>query len=175
MTISLFQLSKEYDVLLSQLYNRETGEVNQEIEAQINSLSMTTEKKCLSIASYIKNLESDKREIEFLKDQIKERERAYDKEIERLQNYLKYNMEKQKMSEISCPYFTIKIKTNPWSTDIIDESQIPEKYMTKKIITKEEIKPNKNLIKEDVLKTNIQIPGAIVKQNTKLEISITKI
>jgi len=175
MNISLFQLSKEYDLLLSNLYDQETGEVNQDIENKINELSLTTEKKCLSIASYIKNLESDKREIEFLKDQIKEREKTYDKEIERLQNYLKMNMEKQSMSEITCPYFTIKIKTNPYSTEIVDEDQIPEKYLTRKVITKEEVRPNKNLIKEEYLKTNTQIPGTLVKQNTKLEISINKI
>ena len=120
-------------------------------------------------------MESDKREIDFLKEQIAARETAYIKEINRLQDYLKINMERCKIKEINCPYFTIKLKINPPSTDILDESQIPEQYMRTREIVKTEIKPDKNAIKEEVLKTGVQIPGAFVTQKTQVKISIDKL
>jgi hypothetical protein len=69
----------------------------------------------------------------------------------------------------------LKIKNNPYSTNIVDENKIPERFMRTRIIEKKEIKPDKNAIKEEVLKTGIQIEGAIVEQKTKLEILTDKI
>ncbi len=79
------------------------------------------------------------------------------------------------ITEVKCPYFTLRIKNNPYSTDIVSEKDIPEKYMKSREVIKMEVKPDKNLIKEDVLKTGIQVPGAYVAQKTKLEILTDKI
>lgn len=173
--LSLYQLGNEYQNLLSQLYDAETGEVNQEVDEALSALSATTEQKCIAITSWIKKLESDKREIEFMKEEILKREAAFNKEINRWQDYLKTNMERCQITEVKCPYFTLKIKKNPYSTDIFDEAQIPERFMREREIVKVERKPDKNAIKEEVLQTGIQIPGAIVQQNTKLQILTDKI
>jgi len=62
-----YKLGTEDQSLLSQLYDHETGEVNQEVDAQLNELSATTEKKCIAVASWIKGMEAEKKEIEFLR------------------------------------------------------------------------------------------------------------
>lgn len=173
--MNLYQIGTEYQKLLSQLYNPETGEVDTEIDAQLNALSPTAEEKCLAVAKWIKHIESEKKQIEFMKEELLRREAVFDKEIEQKFNYLKMNMERCKIDKITCPYFTIRIKTNPWSTDILDESQIPENFMRTKEIVKTERKPDKNAIKEEVLKTGVQIPGASVQQKRKLEILTDKI
>lgn len=173
--ISLYKIANEYQSLLNHLYDHETGEINQAIQEKIDELEPSAEKKCIAVASYIKKMESEKREIDFLKNELAAREKSYEKEINRLHDYLKYNMERCKIKEINCPYFTIKLKINPPSTDILDESIIPEEYMRKKEIIKTEIKPDKIAIKENVLKTGIQIPGAIVSQKTQVKISIDKL
>jgi hypothetical protein len=174
-SLSLYHLGKEYQSLLSQLYDPETGEVNEQIDAELTALSPTIDNKCIAVASWIESMRSEKASIEFMKQQILKREAAYDKEINKALTYLDNNMKKFGIKEIKCPYFTIKIKTNPYSTDIEDESQIPERFMRTRVIEKTEIKPDKNAIKEEVLKTGVQIPGALVQQKTKLEILTDKI
>lgn len=173
--LSLYQLASEHQRLLAQLYNPETGEVNEEIDAELTALSATTEKKCIAVTSWIKKLEADKREIQFIKEEILKREAAFNKEIDKWHDYLKFNMERSQITEVKCPYFTIKIKKNPYSTEVLDEAQIPEKFMRKREIVKTEIKPDKDAIKEEVLRTGIQVPGTNVYQKTKLEILTDKI
>lgn len=173
--LSLYQIGTDYQNLFSQLYDHETGEINMEVDAQISALSDTADKKCVAVASFIKKMESDKRELEFLKDEISRRESAFNKEIGKLNNYLETNMVRCGIKEIKSPYFTIRIKENPYSTDIEDESLIPEQFMKTREIVKTETKPDKNAIKEEVLKTGIQVPGAHVLRRTKLEILTDKI
>jgi len=173
--LSLYQLTNEHQRLFSQLYNHETGEVDLEVEAQLSALSSTTEKKCISVASYIKHLESEKDQLENLKKQIEQREYEYEKEINRLHDYLKSNMDRQGISIIKCPYFTLKIKSNPYSTEILNEDDIPFRFINVREIVKVESKPDKNAIKEEVLRTGAQVPGAYVHKKTKLEIITDKL
>ena len=84
-------------------------------------------------------------------------------------------MEYAGIDKIECPYFTVRIKTNPYSTDILDESLIPKDLINYKVIEKVEAKPDKTRIKEQVLKTGIQVPGACVAKKTQLKIEIDKI
>jgi hypothetical protein len=173
--LSLYQITHEHSLLLSQLYDHDTGEVNVEIEEKLSASSQSVEKKCLSVASYIKHLESEKAQLDHIKKQIKEREAAYETKIERMERYLKSNMEYSGIDRIECPYFTIRIKSNPYSTEILDESLIPAQFINFKEIIKLDKKPDKNAIKEEVLRTGIQIPGAYVAKKTKLDISVDKI
>ena len=173
--LSLWQIKSEYQNLLSNLYDYETGEVNMDVDAQLSAITTSAEEKCIAVASWIKNMESEKKQIEFMKEEIIRREAAFDKEIGKRTDYLKSNMEQLGITEVKCAYFTLRIKKNPYSTDITDEQQIPKEYMVTKEVVKKETKPDKNKIKEEVLKTGVQIPGTQVLQKTKLEILTDKI
>jgi hypothetical protein len=173
--LSLWQIGTEYQNLFARLYDQETGEINEMVEGELNALAPSAEKKCIAIASWIKNLEADKAQIEYMKEEILKREAAYQKKIDEWTNYLDSNMKRCKIKEIACPYFTIRIKTNPYSTDIEDETLIPEQFMKTREIVKVETKPDKNAIKEEVLRTGIQVPGALVHQKTKLQILTDKV
>jgi len=173
--LSLWQIGTEHQKLLSQLYNHETGEVDMDVQAQLDALEPSAEKKCIAITSWIRKMEADKAELEFVEKQISERKAAYTKELNKWHDYLESNMKRLGMKEVKCPYFTIRLKNNPYSTEITDESAIPEKFMRTREIVKVEVKPDKTAIKEEVLKTGVQIPGAIVQQKTKLEILTDKI
>lgn len=173
--ISLWQLANEHQRLFSQLYNEETGEIDMEIQAQLDVLEPSTEKKCIAIQSWVNKLESEDRELDILIDQIGKRKSAYSKEIKKMSDYLYNNMKRCGIKEIRCPLFKLRIKVNPYSTEIFEETQIPKQFMKTREIVKTETKPDKNAIKEEVLKTGIQVPGAFVQQKEKLEISLTKI
>ncbi len=173
--ITLWEIGSEYQKLLPQLFDQETGEINELVEQKLNQISGSAEEKCKAVANWIKSIEHEKKQIEMMKEEILRREKAYDHEIEQKLLYLKINMERCEIKEIKCPYFTVKIKTNPYSTEILNEGEIPEKFMRTREIVKTEIKPDKNAIKEEVLRTGEQIAGAYVSQKTKLEINIDKI
>jgi len=173
--LSLWEIKKEHHQLLSQLYDYETGEINEEADRQLKSLAITIEEKCIALTNWVKKLEAERNQIAYMKKEILEREAAYDREIEKRMDYLKSNMESLAIHEIRCPYFTVHIKKNPYGTEIIDESKIPPEFMRTRQIIKSETKPDKNAIKEKVLATGIQIEGARVSQKKELKISLNKI
>lgn len=168
--LSLWHLTEKHRELLSNLYNYETGEVNEVVQEELNKLIPNEEQKFIAVTKWIKKLEYDMKEVDRFIEEVKSRKNAYEKEIERFQKYLKDNMEKIGIKEISCPYFSIKIKKNPIGTDIIDEEKIPPIFLRAKETVKIDIKPDKNAIKEEFLKTGVQVPGAYVSQKNRIEI-----
>lgn len=173
--LSLWQMTNEHQKLLSELYDQETGEVNEIVHAKLESLYPDIEKKCVSVGKYINHLESEMMQLDVLLEQVQIRRISYMQEIDRYKKYLEINMVKQGIKKISCPYFTINLGKNPYSTEIISEDLVPEKFMKEKEIVKVEIKPDKNAIKEEFLRTGKQVDGTFVSQKNKLEISTRKI
>jgi hypothetical protein len=173
--LSLWQLTSEHQKLLSELYDNETGEFNEIAEAKLNLLETDIEKKCIAVGGYIRKIESEQRELESLLMEVENRIKYYDNERQKYRNYLQSNMEKQGITEIKCPYFNVRIKKNPYFTDIINEELIPDEFMREREIVRVEVKPDKNAIKEEVLSTGEQVPGAYVSQKNKLEITTSKI
>lgn len=172
---SLWEIKSEYMKLVSSLYNQETGEVDEQVDKQLTELAGNAENKCIAIMSWVKSLESEKKQIEFMKQEILDREQAYNNEITRQLKYIERNMLDMGIKEIASPYFKLQIVTDPYSTDVHDESQLPEKFMRTKEIVKTERKPDKIAIKAEVLKTGVQVPGATVAQKKKLKIVMDKI
>jgi hypothetical protein len=174
-SLSLYHLGLEHQKLFANLYDRETGEVDEEVEKALNAISKTTEQKCIGIASFIKTLEAGKQEIAYYKNEILEREKAYNNKISQLESYLLTNMEKQNISDIKCPLFSLKIQINPYSTDIVDESKIPKEFIKTQQVVKTVVSADKNKIKESVLKTGVQVPGTHVYRKKVLKIVTDKI
>lgn len=171
--LSLWQLTNEHQKLLSELYDHETGEINEIVQAKLDLLEPTVEKKCIAVSKYIRKMESDEKELDRLIEEIENRKNSYKKEINKYKNYLEYNMQKQNIKEVKCPYFTIRLRKNPYSTEIVNKEIIPKEFIKKEIKIEESI--NKTLIKEEVLKTGVQVPGAYVSQKNKLEILTSKV
>jgi hypothetical protein len=173
-SLSLYHISKEYQALFAQLYDKETGEVNQKVEAQVNELLPAIEAKCINVANWIKKLEAELREVAFMEQEIKKRKEAYTAEIEHRQEYLTRELQFNRLTTLNGKYFTFQVKTNPYSTEIVDEFQIPAKFIKTKEIKRIETKPDKEAIKAEFLATGVQVPGTNVSQKTKLEILIDK-
>jgi hypothetical protein len=173
--LNLYQLAIEHQKLLSQLYDPETGEINMEVDAQLNQVIESSEKKCVAVASWIQTLNSERIMLDHAYNELEQRRAAYNKKIADMNRYLQSNMERCGIKEIRNPFFTVKLKKNPVSTEILNESEIPAQFMREREIKRVEIKPDKNAIKEEVLRTGVQVPGALVVQKNKLEIIIDKI
>lgn len=162
--MNLYQISADYAQILDHLYDEE-GNVNQNEMAKLEDTKLEMDKKAIAVASYIKNLDAERRAIDDAKKDMSDRERRYKKRIEDLEGYLLSNMERCGIDHIKSPHFDIKLKKCPTSVDIYDESVLPDEYKR----TKTETLPDKVKIKEEML-AGVVIPGASIKNNLRLEI-----
>lgn len=174
-SLSLYHLSTEMQNLMARLFDPETGEIDEAVDAELNATTQTANAKCLAVASVIKRLEAEQALLQHYYQEVTSRQIAYQKELGKLENYLHKNMIACKITEIKHSMFTIKIKTNPYSTNVYDESQLDPQFMVTREIVKTETKPDKEAIKRYVLGTGMQVPGAHVEQKTKLIITTEKL
>ena len=162
---NLYEISNEYQALLEQTYDPETGEILPQMLDKLDELAMNMEDKAIAVASYIKNLDAEREAIEKAKKNMAERESRLDKRADYLTQYLQSNMERCGITEIKSPMFVIKLKKCPISTDILDENMIPNDYKkSKEIVTIDKLK-----LKEEML-AGVIVSGAVLKQNNRLEI-----
>jgi hypothetical protein len=163
--MKLFEIANEYKTLLDNSFEYETGEINATSISRLDELAGDLKEKGIAVASYIKNMEAERRAIYEASKSMMEREERLSNQIYNLESYLQSNMERCDIKEISCPYFVVKLKKCPISVEILDENDIPDEYKNKKeIISIDKIK-----IKEDLLSGTF-LRGAALKQKTRLEI-----
>ncbi len=163
--MNLYQIANEYKDVVENMYDEETGEINEKSLSLLDSITTSFQDKCLAVASFMQNIDAEREAISNAKKSMADRESRLKKKIENMHNYLHLNMEKSGITQINSPYFNLKIKTNPPSVDVIDANEIPEQYMR----TKTEVSIDKQKILAD-LKNGTIIPGVGLKQDTKLEI-----
>jgi hypothetical protein len=163
--MKLYQLTDDYEKVLGELYDDETGEVSETSLSKLNAIGDALENKAIALASFIKNMEAESAAISLAKEAMGLREKRIKDRMEWLKSYLLNNMERTGKTEISCPYFLIKLKKNPVSTEILNEFLLPEKYKKEKLVTT----VDKNKIKADI-QNGIEVPGATLVQKTKLDI-----
>lgn len=163
--MNIYDIANEYQALLEQTYDPETGEIFPQVLAKIDELSAKMEDKAIAVASYIKNLDAEREAINQAKRQMADRESKLDKRCSHLTQYLQSNMERCGITEIKSPLFVIKLKKCPVSTEITDENIIPDDYKTfKEVVSIDKVK-----MKERILAGEI-IPGARLSQKNRLEI-----
>lgn len=163
MSISLYHIAAEYQQILLNLVDEETGEINEAAMCRLNDLSVPLQDKCINTVRYMKGLEAEYKAIEAERKAMQSREQAFAKQIKNIKGFLLENMERTEISEISCPQFVIKLQKNPPAVDAYDERVIPDKY--KKVHITFDVAQ----IKED-LKAGIAVPGARLVQGNSVRI-----
>lgn len=173
----LYEISNEYQSLLdliSSAVNLEVtndGEVleydlNGSLDAELRLIKDSFENKAIAVAMYIRNLEADAEAIASVISEMRERSLRYAKQANSLREYLKFNMEKTGITDkIKCPAFEIRIKTNPESLVILDESLIPDIYIKEKIVKS----VDKVSIKKDI-QAGFEVEGTKLERNKVLVI-----
>lgn len=162
--MNLYQISTEYQDILSNLYD-EDGVINETELDRLEKNEIAMEKKAIAIASFIKNMDAERTAIDNAKKAMADREKSYKRKIESLEGYLLTNMQHRGIDKVTCPYFEIKVKKCPLSVNIVDETLLPIEYKR----TKVEVSPDKIKMLQE-MKVGVIIPGANLHQNVKLEI-----
>lgn len=162
MKISLYQAAEELEPLLDLI--DEDGCIPPETEAALAQF----ETKGLSVAAYILNCEAHAKMIREAALAMDKRADPLEKRAERLKQYLRDNMKRTGILDISCPEFSAKLLVERDTLVVIEnEAQIPIGYMRTPEPTPPVAKPDKKLI-GDELKRGGDVPGARLNKSDRL-------
>lgn len=159
----LYEIANDYQELLNEI-----GDAEEITDEQIELLDQCKDDlniKIINVGAFIRNLEVEQEAIEKAIDNMVERSLRIKNKVEKLREYLKQNMEKFNIRHVKSPHFDVKIRLNPFSVNVEDESLIPSEYIKETILRK----ISKTLIFQE-LKNNINIPGACLEQKTRVDI-----
>lgn len=149
----------EIDAEILSCIDAESGEI---IDAQkLNALQIERETKIKNVALWVKNLKADLTALKAEKEAFAEREKQTKEKIESLSRWLGGALG---YARFETPKVKISFRSSE-AVEITDENAIPKEYLREKI----ETAPDKAAIKE-ALKSNFQIPGAVLVQNKNISI-----
>lgn len=151
--MKLYVVSQRIEELSEQMVDIETGEINEEIFAELTELVEEKEDRLESIFLHIKNLASDITALKVERDSFDKRIKRKTREMDRL---LDWTTMLQKGKTFETDKVRVKYRKSQ-KVEIKDESLIPEKYIKFKT-TKS---PDKTAIK-DVLKNGGYVEGAVL-------------
>lgn len=160
----LYKIADEYREAFENLMD-EDGVMDDMALQKLDSIADSIEKKGISVAHFMKNLDADLEAVKAERDRLDKKYKSLQQKALWINGYLKGNMERCGITQIACPYFTIKIKKSPPAVEIFDRDSIPEDYLKTEVVVKE----NKAKMRED-LKNGTEIPGARLSQGTWLDI-----
>ena len=128
-----------------------------EVEASI-------EEKVQTYAFVIKNFEADVEALKTEEKRLNQRRKMMEKRHKNLKDMLFQFMKETGKEKFKYPQFSVSIRNNPVSVNLLDESKLSDKYLIP-----QPSKVDTMAIKED-LKQGIVVEGAELKQGQSLQI-----
>jgi len=113
----------------------------------------------------LRNYQADADALSLEEKRLKERREAVERAMIKVKDYVKYQMETLESTKVTTDLFTFTIAKNPGSLKILDETQLPAKYLKQVTTTQVD-----NAGIKDALKAGEQVPGAEIVQGTSLRI-----
>lgn len=163
---ALYKLSTELQKINDELIENE-GEMSTSLEIRLDETSLSFKEKSESIAKWTIDLNGDVAAINAEIERLQTKKRVTENLRKRLMEYIKGCMVAADVKKIESPTMTIRIQNNPASVEVLNETDIPSKYIKIKQIT--EIDKSGMLI---ALKAGEEIPGAkLIKDRNHLRIA----
>lgn len=160
----LLKLYGEYEASI----DPETGEISdqsEELLAKIEAQEMDRTEKIENIGCFIKNLKSDAEQLKEEAKKLTERAKAAAGKAERLENYLKRELDGQKFS-------TAKVVISWRKSESVECSIAPSDYMftiPEDYLRFKDPEIDKTAVKK-ALKAGLQIPGCSLKESRSMTI-----
>lgn len=124
--LTLYSIADQYLADIEKLQDMELDE--QTLTDTLEGLSGELEVKATNVAMFIRNLESSAEQIKMAEKQMADRRKALEARADRVKQYLKDNMIRTGISKIDSPFFTLSIRNNPESVEVINQDMIPPEY-----------------------------------------------
>ena len=162
----LYQITGEI-VEAIELYNSvETDDELLTVEARLNGLQIRFEEKALLIAKHIINESGDLEAIETEIERLSKLKQSRESGVRRLKNYVLAQMLATNTPEIDGGTMKLKVRKNPPSVNVLDETKVPDTYKRTKTV----IEIDKKAIMEAHKSSGIGVDGTEIKQGSRLEI-----
>lgn len=163
--MNLYQLTSDFQEQATNLADLDLDE--QTLTDTLESLLFPVEVKATNVAAFVLNLESDVAAIKQAEERLFARRQSIEKRAKHLRDYLKSNMERCGISEITAndKTFSIKLKQNPESVKVEDETAIPPDYFVEKTTRSLDKATVKKAIKD-----GFSVAGCHLERGTRLEI-----
>ena len=163
--LTLFQIASEYRHVTDVLMDSDADE--QTIKDTLEGESWPLEVKAQQYGFVIRNMEATAEAIKEAEAQMAKRRKSIESRAAYLKERLKTGMEIAGVTELSSPFFNVKIKHNPPAVDIFEPAVIPAKFMRQP--EPPPAAPDKAAIKA-AIKAGEDVPGALVHSGTSLVI-----
>lgn len=163
MTLALYELSQGYQNVLS-LVDEENPD--SDIINALTVIEGAIEVKAGNIAHIIKTLETEASYIKEEEKRLSARRKTRENTITNMKQYLQVSMTQMGIDKIKTPTRTLSLQDNPPAVQIIDEDEIPGKFLT---LIPERYEVNKKLISE-ALKAGEGVKGAELSRGRSLRI-----
>lgn len=163
--LALYTVADQY---LSDIRDLEELDLSaEEFEDKLANLAGDLADKATNVAMFVRNLEASADSIKQAEKQMADRRKALEAKADRIRSYLLDNMLRVGISKIDTPYFSLSVRKNPPSVEVLNFDSIPDEYM--------DIPPppspvlNKVRLKED-LKNGVIVEGARLTAGHSLQI-----
>ena len=120
------------------------------IEMALTTLESEIQSKAQNITVILRGMENDAEVIKAEERRLADRRKALENKVAWFKNYLMEQMEVAGLDKIKTPTLTIAIQKNPPAVQIVNEKEIPAKFLT---VVPEQYKPDLVKIRE-YLKNN---------------------
>lgn len=129
---ALYELAADFKSVAARLEEMEMDA--ETIRDTLDGYGADFDNKVIAIASLIRNLEATSASIKEAETQMAARRKAMESKAEWLREYVINNMNAIGKDEVSCPLFSVKVRTNRQSVVVAEDAYIPVAYRVEKFV-----------------------------------------
>lgn len=163
---NLYQLAEQYkkfyDYMEEALDDDSLTEDDLELYYEtLESIQEPLEHKIENICRFLRNIEGDIEAYRKEKLRLERKQKYLQNKFDGLKRWMKDSLELNKIDKIEAGMYKVRLQKNPASVEIIDESKVPKKY-----ITKTEVCFDKKLLLKEI-KSGKEIKGVALAPESK--------
>lgn len=162
--MNLYDLQEAFRNIEAVIDNAEPEDDLTHLREAMEIIEASIEDKVQAYAFVIKNFTASIEALEKEEKRLKQKREQDTKRRDNLKNILHQFMLEQGKTKYAFPQFTVSIRNNAESVQVLDEAKIPKEYFVQ-----QEPKLSKTLIKE-ALKGGIEVEGAQLTRTQSLQI-----
>ena len=161
---ALYEITGELKTTLQILESMDLDE--QTIKDTLEGVELEFDEKVISIAKFIKNLESTAEAIKQAETEMSKRRKSLENKVMKMKDYVLTNMQTVEKTKVQSPFFDVSIRKNPASVLVEDIDLIPAKYF---VMPEVEPQLDKKAIK-DAIESGEAVKGASIHNTISLQI-----
>lgn len=162
MAMRLYDISDSYAQLQ---YMLEDAEDASAILDTLESIEDLFDSKVENIVKLMRSKMADHAAVKAERERLKKMEDRIAKQVDWLEHYVETNMKLVGRDEVKSNLFSIKLRLNPPSLDITDETVIPDKFKRIELVTKYD-----KVAMKEAIAAGEEVPGTSIRQEKSLQI-----